>query len=122
MNQRRLTYGRNGRDLIALFQQHLGARGVCVGVAVNGAEWLADRNVVADLLMNDDADGWVDGIFLALAASAENDARDAYFFTLDRGHKSILATGHIDAMLRTRQACGIIDHTNVCLLYTSRCV
>src|ERR1700693_4560560 len=74
MNQGYFVRGRGGCDLIALFEQRFCARGLCVGVAVNGAERLAGRNFVTDLFMDDDAHGGIDGIFFAFAASAKNDA------------------------------------------------
>src|SRR3981081_1366988 len=88
MNQGCVVRGRGGRDLIALLQPRFCARGLCVGVAVNGAERLADGNFVAYLLMNDDAHGGIDGIFFALAASAEDDAGGADLFARDGRHVS----------------------------------
>src|SRR6266403_4054936 len=83
MNQRCLVRGRGARDLIALFQQRLCARGLCVGVAVNGGERLAGSDFVADLFMDDDAHGGIDGIFFAFAASAENDTGGANLLARD---------------------------------------
>src|ERR1700687_1242203 len=80
MNQGCFVRGRGGRDLIAFFQQRLCAHSLCVGVAVNGAERLADGNFVTYLLMDDDAHRGIDGIFLAFSASAEDDTGGADLF------------------------------------------
>src|ERR1700676_384691 len=80
IKQLELLRRRSACYLIALLQQRFCARGLCVGVAVNGAERLADGNFVADLLMDDDAHGGIVRIFFALAAAAENDASGADLF------------------------------------------
>src|SRR6202163_3767552 len=84
MNQGYFVRGRGGCDLIALFEQRFCARGLCVRVAVNGAERLANGNFVTDLFVDDDAHSGIDRIFLAFAASAENDASGADLFARDR--------------------------------------
>ena len=88
MNQRLFVRRRSSCNLIALFQQCLCACGLRVGAAVNGAERFAGRNFVAYLFMNDDADSGIDGIFLAFAASAENDAGGADLFAQNGRHIS----------------------------------
>src|SRR5208282_6837097 len=85
MNQRWFVRGCGGGDLIALHQQCSCAPGLCVGVAVNRAERLALGNPVTDFLMNRDTHGRIDGIFFALAASAQDDACGAHLFASDRG-------------------------------------
>src|SRR5258708_8528707 len=74
MNQGWLLRGWSGRDLIAFVQQGFCARSLCFRVAVYGAERFAGRNFVAELLMNDDAYGGIDGIFFFFPASPEGDA------------------------------------------------
>ena len=102
---------RSGPNLIALFQQLSSARGLCVGVAVigvamHGAERLAGGNSVADLFMNFDTDSRIDRIFLAFAASAEDDASGANLFAQDARHISALWTRHIDTVISIRRRVG----------------
>src|ERR1700674_3426923 len=92
MNQGYFVRGRGGRDLIALFEQRFCARGLCIGVAVNGTERLAGGNFVPDLFMDDDAHSGIDGIFLAFAASTEDHASCADLFARDSRHISSFAT------------------------------
>src|ERR1019366_7847164 len=99
MNQGWFVRRRSGCNLIALFQQRLCARALCIGVAVNGAERLADRDFVAYLFMNDDAYGGIDGIFFAFLASAGDDAGGADLFAQDTRHISGLPTGDIQAVI-----------------------
>src|ERR1700680_3125877 len=86
MNQGYFVRGRDGCNLIALFEHRFCARSLCVGVAVNGAERLADGNFVTDLLMDDDTHRGIDGIFFALAAPAQDDARGADLLARDGRH------------------------------------
>ena len=116
MNQGCFTRGRGGSDLIAFFQQRLCVRGLCVGVAVDGAERFAYRNFVTYLPMDDDAHGGIDGIFFAFAASAEDDAGGADLFARDSRHVSGLATGHIDAVIGAWEARRIVDRADVASL------
>ena len=83
---------------------------------MNGAQRLAGRNFVADLFMNDDADGGIDGIFFAFAASAEDDAGGAHLFAQNGRHISGLATGHIDAVTGARKTSRIVDRADVAAL------
>ncbi len=83
---------------------------------MNGAERFAGGNFVADLLMNVDADGGIDGIFFAFAASAEDDAGGADLFALDRSHISSPGTGHLDAVIGARKARRIVDRADVASL------
>ena len=116
MNQGYFVRGRGGCDLIALFEQRFCARGLCVRVAVNGAERLANGNFVTDLFVDDDAHSGIDRIFLAFAASAENDASGADLFARDSRHISGLATRHLDAVICAREARRIIDRAHVASL------
>src|ERR1700687_5742028 len=116
MNQLELLRRRSACYLIALLQQRFCARGLCVGVAVNGAERLADGNFVAYLLMNDDTHGGIDGIFFAFAASAEDDAGGADLFARDGRHVASFGTGHIDAVIGAREARRIVDRADVASL------
>src|ERR1700676_5674094 len=116
MNQGCFVRGRGGCNLIALFEQRFCARGLCVGVAVNGAERLANENFVTYLLMDDDAHGGIDGIFFAFAASAEDDASSANLFARDGRHTASFGTGHLDAMIRSREARRIVDRADVASL------
>src|ERR1700687_3523553 len=102
MNQGCFVRGRGGRDLIAFFQQSFCARGLRVGVAVDGAKGLAGRNSVTYLLVDDDAHGGIDGIFFAFAASAEDDAGGADLFARDSRHVASFAAGHLDTGICTR--------------------
>src|ERR1019366_10192288 len=77
---------------------------------------LAGRDFVADFLMNDDADGGIDGIFFAFAASAENDAGGADLFAQYGRHVSGLGTGHLDAVIGAWQAGRIVDRADVASL------
>src|SRR5208282_246319 len=101
MHQRLLVRRRSARNLITLFQQRFCARALRIGVAMNGAQRLALCDFVAYLFMNHDADGGIDGIFLALAPSAEDNAGGSDVFAGDRRHISRLWTGHVDAVLST---------------------
>src|ERR1035438_6025935 len=74
MNQRRLMRGRRGRNFVAFLKQSLRARGLRIGMTMNGAERFAGSNVIADFFVDDNADRGIDRIFLALAASAQNHA------------------------------------------------
>src|SRR4029077_7399156 len=113
MNQGCFACGRGGRDLIALFQQRFCASGLCIGMAVNGAEGFARRDFVTDLLMDDDAYCGIDGIFFAFAASAEDDAGSANLLARDGRHVSDLATGYLDAVIGGREARRIVDRADV---------
>src|SRR6267378_5145939 len=116
MNQGCFTRGRGGSDLIAFLQQRLCVRGLCVGVAVDGAERFAYGNFVTYLLVDDDAHGGIDGIFFAFAASAEDYAGGAHLFARDRRHVASFGTGHLDAVIRAREARRIVDHADVASL------
>src|ERR1700674_1973279 len=116
MNQGYFVRGRGGCDLIALFEQRFCARGLCVGVAVNGAERLADRNFVTYLLMDDDAYGGIDRIFFAFTASAKDDAGGPHLFARDSRHVSGLAAGHLDAVICAWEARRIVDRADVAAL------
>src|SRR5260370_29556762 len=70
-----------------------------VGVAVNGAERLANGNLVAGLFMNLDTDRRIDGIFLAFTASAEDDAGGADLFAGDGRHIPGFGAGHVHAVI-----------------------
>src|ERR1700686_3123983 len=116
MNQARLVRGRGGCDLIALLQQRLCARSLCVGVAVNGTERFADGNFVTYLLMNDDAHRGIDGIFFAFAAAAKNDAGGADLLARDSRHISGSATRHLDAVICAWETRRIVDRAHVASL------
>src|SRR5258708_7851018 len=116
MNKRCLVWRWSCCNLIALLQQCFCASGLCVGVAVNGAERFAGSDFVADLLMDDDAYGGIDRIFFALAASAEDDAGGADLFARDSLHVSGLAAGHIDAVICARETRRIVDRADVASL------
>src|SRR6202790_764336 len=116
IKQLELLRRRSACYLIALLQQRFCARGLCVGVAVNGAERLANENFVTYLLMDDDAHGGIDGIFFAFAASAEDDASSANLFARDGRHIASFGTGHLDAMIRSREARRIVDRADVASL------
>src|SRR5260370_23316415 len=87
-----------------------------VGVAVNGAERLANGNLVAGLFMNLDTDRRIDGIFLAFAASAEDDAGGADLFAGDGSHIPGFGAGHVDAGIGARETRRIVDRADVASL------
>src|SRR5207302_4711705 len=91
-------------------------RGLCVGVAVNGAERLAGSDFVTNLLMDDDAYCRIDGIFFAFAASAEDDAGGADLFARDGRNVSSFSTGHLDAVIGAREPRRIVDRADVASL------
>src|ERR1700686_4077645 len=116
MNQGYFVRGRGGCDLIAFFQQRLCARGLCVGVAVDGAERLANGNFVTDLFMDDDAHGGINRIFLAFAASTEDDASGADLFARDSRYIASLTTGYLDAVICAGRTRRIVDRADVASL------
>src|SRR5271169_5468259 len=116
MNQDLFARRRSGCNLIAFLQQNLDAHGLRVGVAVNGAESLADRNFIADCFVHDDADGGVDRIFFAFASSAEDDTGSTNVFAVDRRDISGLWTRHKDVVIGARQASWIVDRADVASL------
>src|SRR6266853_1594552 len=107
---------RGGSNGITLKQQRFGPRGLRIGVAVNGAERLSRRNLVAYLFMNDNADRGIDGIFLAFAPSSENHASGSDLFGCNGGHVSSHRARHIDAVIRARKPSGIVDRADVAAL------
>src|SRR5208283_466633 len=116
MNQRRPVSQRRGRNCVAFFQQLAGACSLRVGVTMNRAQRFAGGNLVANLLMDDNADGGINGILFLLASAPKNHARRSNLFAFDRGNISRARAGYIYAMIGGRKACRIVNHANVAAL------
>jgi hypothetical protein len=116
VNQRPFGRGRLiGND--ASCSDHL-ARPVetLVAVVVNGSKRLARGDGVSNFFVQYDPNRRIDGIFLALASTAEYDARGPNLFALHAGNETLLRADHLQAASRLREPLGIINDLRIASL------
>src|SRR3990172_410349 len=107
---------RFGHNAKGLLNQVVGPRKSLLGIVMNGAQCLAAPDAVAGLLVENQADGVVDGVLFFLPAAPEHNTRGTKLLAIHAGYKSIGIAGYIQRIPRERQARGIIHDALVAAL------
>src|SRR5579864_6389293 len=116
MNQWPQLRGWSLADLETRFQQRLGASSALLGVVVHGAERLASVNLVANFLVQNESDGRVDGVFLALTSAAQDDACDTGLLALNCGKETRSRTRDFKGVLGFGEQARIVDGARITAL------
>src|SRR5450755_1460831 len=107
---------RRVRDLVAFFEKPLGLGCTDLRVVEQRAKGFARGDLIGDLLVQDNSDRRIDGVFFFLAAAAQNHACRAHFLALDRAHITAFCAANLHQMLRLGQPLKIVDRAGISAL------
>ena len=87
-----------------------------VATVVDGSKRFTGGDGVSNFFVQHDPHPRIDGIFLALASTAKNDARGSNLFALHAANETVLRAEHLHAASRLRESLGIINDSRIASL------